>query len=131
MTAEDEKPFSVEEFTTNGGIVLPVICKWHEHDLVVKQLRVTEDETPSWRVWFVVASILLFQGTVVDKRFQASSDGSVAAINAFLVDVGCPCCANLALYKLVIRVLKKGLDHAVAVSKFETKDPEFQRWLEA
>lgn len=121
--------FSVEEFTATGGILIPKLCERHRHDLIVRQLHVTPTSSPGHMAWTVIASILLFQGAVVDEKFRATTDGSTGALNLFLRSIECPACWKPALYRLVVRVCKRGFDHAARVGKMDLHDDDFSRWL--
>lgn len=124
-----EKPFDVQDFMRTGGIVMPTLCKRHEYDLIVDQLKVPE--SGPWRSYYIVAQILMFQGMCADGRFQkrVGPDGGTEAMNIVLSEIGCGACWNGALYRLVVRLMKRGFDYASEVSLGKRVDEDWQRWI--
>lgn len=117
--------FSVEKFKAEGGIQVRNLCPWHDSDLIRARLNIAEDASPSWRVWYIVALLLLFQGTIADERARQfrAGDETTDSINRYLADVGCMACANDSLYRHVARLLNEhGLDYCIKLSKMEIHD---------
>lgn len=111
--------------------MMPDICAEHQYDLIVHELRIPE--TGPWRAHYVVAQMLFFQGLTALESFQSrvGKDGDQRTITLVLAEIGCPACHNRALYKLVVRTLKKGMGYAAKIVQRKGVDDDWRRWMGA
>lgn len=107
---------------TNPQVMLPPICDRHDHDLIVRQLKLRPSDP--WRVYHVVAQLLLFNRVVAEDGIAKRAEGDASNLTLVLAELGCLACARPALYRRVVLVCRKGLEHAAAVSRGERTDPD-------
>lgn len=113
--------------TIRPQVAIPKLCDFHLRDAVHFRLKLKEWEP--WRANLIVLNILLFQAISGDERIWKRAEGKTENLGLVLGEIGCLACWSHLAYRRVIRVLKKGLDHAAAVSKGEIiDDPDFPYW---
>lgn len=105
-------------------IHLPILCRGHAHELVVHRLEIPE--TGPWVLAMVVMELLLFQWAAKDPAIWKRADGNVADLTLVFAEIGCLACRYPDGFDAAVRVLLKGIDHAVAVSQARVSDPD---WL--
>lgn len=104
-------------------IVVPDLCDPHKHELIVRRLRVPR--TGPWRATIVVAQVLLAQRGMSSRRIHRRIGGDPQQYSVVLAEIGCLACWDKDGFRRVVRVLRRGLSHAGAVSQLRAEDPDW------
>jgi hypothetical protein len=105
-------------------IVVPQFCRFHQHELIVRELRIPE--SGPWMSSTVIAQILMFQAAAASERVAKRTENDANALSLVLNELGCLACAFPRAWRRAIRVMLKGFHHAAQVSKREVQDPDWQ-----
>lgn len=95
-------------------IIIPDICKKHQHQLIVWDLKIMPDGP--WMSAVVVANILLFQGLMFERIVNKPKEITV---------LGCLGCKAPNVWDKMVKVMKKGFSHAAQVSQMKIEDPDW------
>lgn len=104
-------------------IQIPTLCERHRHDLIVRRLKIREDEP--WLATEVTAQLLLFGRAAADPRITAIAQGTTEGLRIAIGGIRCLACFDPEGYRRAVRLLRKGLPHAAKVARGEARDPDW------
>jgi hypothetical protein len=114
-------------------IVVPLMCKRHQHDLVVRRLKLAPDD--AWQGAYLTAQLLLFQWATGDKRIMARTAGETDSLSLVLNEIGCLACWDHDAYGRVYRLMRKlGPMICAKIARQELMHDDWpiqQRWKES
>lgn len=95
-------------------VVVPALCKDHQHDAIVHRLGITIDGP--WQVTLAGIGLLMSQACFADDRIQKRTGGDLATMSLVLAEIGCPACYLPDMYRKACRVMRGGYVHGFDVA---------------
>lgn len=110
-------------------------CNEHQAKIVEAARTGPQDR---WMTAIIIASVLMVGPMFEDHQvmlrcsFSKTPEGNleldIPLMNLVLAELGCPGCSRKEMFRGVQAVLRKGLDHAAALSQRKILDPDFP-WI--
>jgi hypothetical protein len=105
-----------------NAVMVPKFCEYHQHDLVVRRLKLSESD--AWMVSMLTVQILCFTWATADPRINArlpKESSEPSDLSLILAEVGCLACFDGEGYDRAAMLVRRGLPHAVDVAHGRAK----------